>query len=40
LPGAVDPHLSVFEGLTQLVEHGPAKFGQLIEKQHPMVSEG
>ena len=40
MPGAVDPHLSVFEGLAQLVEHCPAKFGQLIEKQHPMVSEG
>jgi hypothetical protein len=39
LSGAADPYLSFLERLAQLIENGPPEFSQLIEEQHPVVSQ-
>ena len=39
LTGAADPHLSLLKGLAQLIEHGAAELGQLIEEQHTIVGQ-
>ena len=36
-PGSVDPDLSCFQGLSELIEDLTAKFGQFVEKKHPVV---
>src|SRR5829696_4531949 len=36
---ARDGHMTIFQGLTQSLQRGPAKLGQLVEKQHPVMRE-
>ena len=37
--GAVNPNRTLFQRLTQLIQHAAAKFRQFIEKQHAVVGE-